>query len=55
MKAHSRSDAQKRLIAIQQFTESGSGFRIAAADLEIRGAGNLLGKQQSGPYRRHRA
>jgi len=41
-------DAQKRLTAIQQFTELGSGFRIAAADLEIRGAGNLLGKQQSG-------
>ncbi|MDH4083233.1 MAG: transcription-repair coupling factor [Nitrospira sp.] len=41
-------DAQKRLIAIQQFTELGSGFRIAAADLEIRGAGNLLGRQQSG-------
>jgi len=41
-------DAQKRLIAIQQFTELGSGFRIAAADMEIRGAGNLLGKQQSG-------
>jgi transcription-repair coupling factor (superfamily II helicase) len=41
-------DAQKRLIAVQQFTELGSGFRIAAADLEIRGAGNLLGKQQSG-------
>ncbi len=42
------TDAQKRLIAIQQFTELGSGFRIAAADLEIRGAGNLLGRQQSG-------
>ncbi len=41
-------DARKRLTAIQQFTELGSGFRIAAADLEIRGAGNLLGKQQSG-------
>jgi transcription-repair coupling factor (superfamily II helicase) len=41
-------DAQKRLIAIQEFTELGAGFRIAAADLEIRGAGNLLGKQQSG-------
>jgi transcription-repair coupling factor (superfamily II helicase) len=41
-------DAQKRLQAIQQFTELGSGFRIAAADLEIRGAGNLLGKAQSG-------
>ncbi len=43
------SDAtQKRLTAIQQFTELGAGFRIAAADMEIRGAGNLLGKQQSG-------
>lgn len=42
------TDAQKRLNAIQEFTELGSGFRIAAADLEIRGAGNLLGKQQSG-------
>ncbi|MGH7166428.1 MAG: TRCF domain-containing protein, partial [Nitrospiraceae bacterium] len=41
-------DAQKRLVAIQEFTELGSGFRIAAADLEIRGAGNRLGKQQSG-------
>jgi transcription-repair coupling factor (superfamily II helicase) len=41
-------DAQKRLTAIQQFTELGAGFRIAAADMEIRGAGNLLGKQQSG-------
>jgi transcription-repair coupling factor (superfamily II helicase) len=41
-------EAQKRLIAIQEFTELGSGFRIAAADLEIRGAGNLLGRQQSG-------
>ena len=42
------TDAQKRLMAIQEFSELGSGFRIAAADLEIRGAGNLLGKQQSG-------
>lgn len=42
------TDAQKRLLAIQEFTELGSGFRIAAADLEIRGAGNFLGKQQSG-------
>jgi len=41
-------DAQKRLQAIQEFTELGSGFRIAAADLEIRGSGNLLGKEQSG-------
>lgn len=43
-----RTDAQKRLTAIQEFADLGSGFRIAAADLEIRGAGNLLGKQQSG-------
>ncbi|WP_447978535.1 transcription-repair coupling factor [Candidatus Nitrospira bockiana] len=42
------TDAQKRLLAIQEFTELGAGFRIAAADLEIRGAGNFLGKQQSG-------
>jgi len=42
------TDAQKRLMAIQEFAELGSGFRIAAADLEIRGAGNFLGKQQSG-------
>ena len=42
------TDAQRRLLAIQEFTDLGSGFRIAAADLEIRGAGNLLGKQQSG-------
>jgi transcription-repair coupling factor (superfamily II helicase) len=42
------TEAQKRLIAIQEFTELGAGFRIAAADLEIRGAGNLLGRQQSG-------
>ncbi len=41
-------DAQKRLVAIQEFTELGAGFRIAAADMEIRGAGNLLGRQQSG-------
>ncbi len=42
------TEAQKRLTAIQEFTELGAGFRIATADLEIRGAGNLLGKQQSG-------
>ena len=41
-------DAQKRLNAIQEFTELGAGFRIAAADLAIRGGGNLLGKEQSG-------
>jgi len=41
-------DAQKRLQAIQEFTALGSGFRIAATDLEIRGGGNLLGGEQSG-------
>ena len=40
--------AQKRLGAIREYTELGSGFRIAMRDLEIRGAGNLLGKAQSG-------
>jgi transcription-repair coupling factor (superfamily II helicase) len=41
-------DARKRLEALSDFTELGSGYRIAAQDLEIRGAGNLLGKAQSG-------
>ncbi len=41
-------DASKRLKALQEFTELGSGFRIASHDLEIRGAGNLLGPDQSG-------
>ena len=40
--------ARQRLSAIREFSELGSGFRIAALDLEIRGAGNLLGAQQSG-------
>ena len=40
--------AQKRLNAIKEFTELGSGFKIAMRDLEIRGAGNILGKQQHG-------
>lgn len=40
--------AEKRLAAIREFTEFGSGFKIAMRDLEIRGAGNLLGQQQSG-------
>lgn len=40
--------AQKRLTAIKEFTEFGSGFKIAMRDLEIRGAGNLLGAEQSG-------
>jgi len=41
-------EAQQRLQAIPEFTASGSGLRVAAADLEIRGGGNLLGKEQSG-------
>jgi len=41
-------DALKRLRAIQEFTELGSGFKLAMQDLEIRGAGNFLGHQQSG-------
>ena len=40
--------AEKRLAAIKEFTDLGSGFKIAMRDLEIRGAGNLLGAQQSG-------
>lgn len=40
--------AEKRLTAIREFTELGSGFKIAMRDLEIRGAGNLLGAEQSG-------
>ena len=42
------SDARKRLDAIEQFSELGSGFQIAMKDLEIRGAGDLLGAEQSG-------
>ncbi len=41
-------DAEKRLIAIKEFTEFGSGFKIAMRDLEIRGTGNLIGAQQHG-------
>ena len=40
--------ASKRLTAIKEFVEFGSGFKIAMRDLEIRGAGNLLGSEQSG-------
>ena len=40
--------AQKRLSAVREYTEFGSGFKIAMRDLEIRGAGNLLGAEQSG-------
>ncbi|HVT43195.1 MAG TPA: transcription-repair coupling factor [Thermoanaerobaculia bacterium] len=42
------SDARKRLAAIQEFSDLGAGFRIAARDLEIRGSGNILGGEQSG-------
>ncbi|NTX61206.1 transcription-repair coupling factor [Myxococcus sp. CA051A] len=41
-------DAQRRLEVLQNFTELGAGFSIASHDLEIRGAGNLLGEKQSG-------
>jgi len=48
-KNHMLTDvAQKRLTAIREFTEFGSGFKIAMRDLEIRGAGNLLGAEQHG-------
>ncbi|HKO02874.1 MAG TPA: transcription-repair coupling factor, partial [Thermoanaerobaculia bacterium] len=42
------SDARKRLAAIQEFSDLGAGFRIAAKDLEIRGSGNILGGEQFG-------
>ncbi|MDD2751958.1 MAG: transcription-repair coupling factor [Candidatus Omnitrophica bacterium] len=41
-------DAKKRLQALEEYTQLGAGFRIAMEDLEIRGAGNLLGEQQHG-------
>ena len=43
-----REVAEKRLSAIREFTDLGSGFKIAMRDLELRGAGNLLGAQQHG-------
>ncbi len=43
-----REVAEKRLAAIREFTDLGSGFKIAMRDLEIRGAGNLLGAEQHG-------
>ncbi len=45
-------DAVKRLKALKEFSELGSGFKLAAYDLKIRGAGNLLGKEQSGQISR---
>ncbi len=41
-------DAQRRLEVLQAFTELGAGFQVASQDLDIRGAGNLLGSEQSG-------
>ncbi len=41
-------DAEKRLLAMKEFTEFGSGFKIAMRDLEIRGTGNLIGAEQHG-------
>jgi len=41
-------DARKRLRAIQEFTQLGSGYQLAVRDMEIRGVGNLLGAEQSG-------
>ncbi len=43
-----KEEAEKRLKAIREFTELGSGFKISMRDLEIRGAGNVLGAQQHG-------
>ena len=43
-----KETAEKRLQAIREFTDLGSGYKIAMRDLEIRGAGNLLGEEQSG-------
>jgi transcription-repair coupling factor (superfamily II helicase) len=42
------ADARRRISAIKQYSSLGSGFKIAMRDLEIRGAGNLLGSEQSG-------
>ena len=40
--------AESRLIALQEFSNLGDGFKIALRDLELRGAGNILGRNQSG-------
>jgi len=42
------SDIKKRLNAIERYTELGAGFKVAMADLQIRGAGNILGREQHG-------
>ena len=44
--------AKQRLTALKQAEELGSGYKIAQADLEIRGAGNILGREQSGSVNR---
>ena len=44
--------AKQRLEALRQAEELGSGYKIAQADLEIRGAGNILGREQSGAVNR---
>ena len=41
-------DAEKRLAAIERFSELGAGLKVALEDLEIRGAGNVVGREQSG-------
>ena len=46
--AHLTEEARKRLTALEQFSDLGSGFNIAMKDLEIRGAGDMLGGEQSG-------
>ena len=42
------ANVQKKLASMRKFTELGSGFKVAMQDLEIRGAGNILGTQQHG-------
>ena len=46
--------ARRRLAALKEFSDLGAGFKIAALDLELRGAGNMLGGEQSGTHRRRR-
>lgn len=47
-RAHMTEEAEKRLRVIEEYSELGAGYQIALKDLEIRGAGNLLGREQSG-------
>jgi transcription-repair coupling factor (superfamily II helicase) len=46
--SHLTADSRKRLAALEEFSELGDGFKVAMRDLDIRGAGNLLGAEQSG-------